>query len=285
MQYKYSLDKSSKKFNCPNCNKKTFVYYIDIETGNYLAEVYGRCDRESKCGYFKSPSFQKPLSKIHYSSEAKQPSYLSENLIGKYCNGYDNNNFINFLLKHFSEEEVIQAIEKYYIGTSSHWKGATIFFQIDCHLRICTGKIMLYDGNTGKRVKKPFPHINWLHKLLNVKQFVLQQCLFGLHLLNDNEEKKTICVVESEKTALIMSMLLPSYLWMATGSKTNLKLSILKPLKNHKIIVYPDNFEFIDWSKKTKLLKYHGFNIICSSLLEGLNLNAGDDLADFILLI
>ena len=31
-RFRYSLDKSSKKFVCPNCNKKTFVLYIDTET-------------------------------------------------------------------------------------------------------------------------------------------------------------------------------------------------------------------------------------------------------------
>ena len=43
--FKYSLDKSSKKHICPNCNKKTFVLYIDTVTGEYLPTDFGRCDR------------------------------------------------------------------------------------------------------------------------------------------------------------------------------------------------------------------------------------------------
>jgi len=54
-EYRYILEKGSKKHYCPNCNKKTFVRYIDTETGDYLPEQYGRCDRESKCGYFLNP--------------------------------------------------------------------------------------------------------------------------------------------------------------------------------------------------------------------------------------
>jgi hypothetical protein len=53
--FRYKLEKGSKKHVCPNCNKKTFVYYIDIETGEYLTDNYGRCDRENKCGFHVLP--------------------------------------------------------------------------------------------------------------------------------------------------------------------------------------------------------------------------------------
>src|SRR5690554_5556036 len=53
--HRYSLEKGSKKHHCPDCNKKTFVLYIDTETGDYLPEQYGRCDRENKCGYHSAP--------------------------------------------------------------------------------------------------------------------------------------------------------------------------------------------------------------------------------------
>ena len=53
--YSFILDKSSKKYSCPECNKKTFVKYVDSTTGDYLPDRFGRCDRESNCGYFKTP--------------------------------------------------------------------------------------------------------------------------------------------------------------------------------------------------------------------------------------
>jgi len=55
IKYRYSLEKGSKKHRCPTCNKKSFVRYIDTETGDYLPEQYGRCDHESKCSYHLNP--------------------------------------------------------------------------------------------------------------------------------------------------------------------------------------------------------------------------------------
>jgi hypothetical protein len=281
--YKNTLDRSSKKFQCPSCTKKTFVYYKDNETGAYLETVYGRCDRESKCGYFKTPADNKSIVTPIKEALFMAPTFLNETVINKYCTNYDDNNFINYVLKHFPEEKVYDAIELYYIGTGGPWKGATIFWQIDEHHNIRTGKTMLYDCNTGNRVKKPYPHINWMHKVLQKTPYVLQQCLFGLQLTLNEPQKKTVCIVESEKTAFVMSMILPDYHWMATGSKSNLKQDLLIPIKDFKIILYPDKTEFIDWNNKMKLLIESGFKMKCSNLLEKIDIELGGDLVDLIL--
>lgn len=47
----------------------------------------------------------------------------------------------------------------YHIGTSKHWDQATIFWQIDTHNQIRTGKVILYNSKTNKRVKTPFNRI------------------------------------------------------------------------------------------------------------------------------
>ncbi|MEC5173906.1 DUF6965 family protein [Chryseobacterium nepalense] len=53
--HRYRLEKGSKKYHCPSCNKKTFVLYIDTETGHNLPKHYGRCDRENNCLYHLNP--------------------------------------------------------------------------------------------------------------------------------------------------------------------------------------------------------------------------------------
>ena len=55
IRYRYNLDPSSKKYKCPNCGKFSLVIFIYSETGEIM-EHYGRCDRESKCGFFHHPS-------------------------------------------------------------------------------------------------------------------------------------------------------------------------------------------------------------------------------------
>lgn len=286
MNYKYTLDKSSRKFICPVCQKRRFVRYLSTDINEYLAPTFGRCDRESKCGYHFSPKRNTCTTQINRNMKihvSESPSCHNDDVIGYFGRNYSNNNLIYYLLQFFSSKKVAGAIKKYFIGTSSHWNGATIFWQVDEHMNVCAGKVMLYDKTTGNRVKKPYPYINWMHKVLHLKKFVLQQCLFGIHNLCDYNEGSTICIVESEKTAIIMSMLLPDYLWLATGSKSNLKDSLLKPLRDYKVIVFPDKTEFDDWNEIIIRLRKESFNVSCSSLLENKNLEEGVDLVDFLL--
>ena len=53
--YKYSLEKYNPKVGkhiCPSCNHRSvFVRYINNDSGEYLDETIGRCDREDKCEY------------------------------------------------------------------------------------------------------------------------------------------------------------------------------------------------------------------------------------------
>ena len=58
MIYRYTLDKSSKKYNCPECGKKRFVRYVDGVAKELAPEQYGRCDRKSSCGYHLAPPIE-----------------------------------------------------------------------------------------------------------------------------------------------------------------------------------------------------------------------------------
>jgi hypothetical protein len=280
MSYKYSLDKTSKKFICPVCNKKRFVRYFDFEKNNYLPHEYGRCDRESSCGYHLTPATNPTFTTIEKTKPLQAISTISEGYVNASTSHYNHNNLFQFLLKHFSEEEILQCFQKYQIGTSKIWNGSCVFWQIDMNNNVRSGKIMLIDSNSGKRIKKPYPHINWVHKVLNLENYNLKQCYFGEHLLQRVATNSKIALVESEKTAITMSLFLKDYVWVATGSKQNLNSELLKPYKNYNIVLFPDCGEFEDWNKKALYLNNHGYKIKCSNLLENKGYEKGTDLAD-----
>src|SRR5205085_10891665 len=59
MQHRFSLESyrqaGGKKRACPVCKQRTFVWYRDKVTGNYLSEICGRCERLDNCGYDYPP--------------------------------------------------------------------------------------------------------------------------------------------------------------------------------------------------------------------------------------
>ena len=281
---KYQYDKSSKKFICPNCNKKRFVRYVDIATNEYLDANFGKCDRETSCGYVQKPnSWVATLNcnpTIPYNNMARESESIhfhTKDVLQSTLKGYSNNNFYLHLLNYFSKSEVQSVFELYKIGTAKNWNGATVFWQIDNQNYIRAGKIILFDLHTCKRVKHPYPCITWVHSKLKIENFNLKQCLFGLHLVNAT---KSIALVESEKTAVIMALFMPEYTWLATGSKQNFKSELLFPIKDFKIIAFPDKSEFNDWQEKALSLNKLGFNIKISDYIENSNCEQGTDLAD-----
>lgn len=279
-QYKYSLDRSSKKFICPRCNKQTFVRYIENANGSYLDGEFGRCDRETNCAYHNLPKNNKGGLFVCCKPKPK-PSFHSLDLLKKSLSESGVNNFIEFLKTLFTAEEVKDVVSKYLIGTSKRYKRATIFWQIDNLERIHAGKILQYIPETGKRAKSSDGkgQINWVHSLNKIKNFNLDQCLFGLHLINETNQK-IVAIVESEKTAIIMSVFKPEYTWLATGSKHGFKHSMLEPIKKFKIVAFPDKSEYEDWKQRTIELNAKGFKISVSDWIEQTGLESGSDLAD-----
>ena len=61
---------------------------------------------------------------------------------------------------------------------------------------------------------------------------------------------KPIALVESEKTAIICSGLMPQYLWLATGGKSQLSQEKLSVLAGRKTIAFPDIGGYDEWKKK-----------------------------------
>jgi hypothetical protein len=174
----------------------------------------------------------------------------------------------------------MRLVSKYHIGTSKHWPGSSVFWQVDERGSIRTGKIMQYSPVTGKRVKEPHNLIAWAHTALKLPEFNLQTCLYGLHLLM-GDRIKPVAIVESEKTAILCSVFLPQFIWLATGGLSCLSPEKCRVLQGRKVTLWPDVNAFLKWEVKAREL---GFGI--SDLLEKRATDkqraGGWDLADFL---
>jgi len=301
--YKYQLQKYSgmqSRYRCPACNHrtKTFTLYINSQTGQHLASHVGKCDREDKCGYHftpkmwfeeggKSKSPQKSVRpKVNQTAGKKLSDFPSFRISGSIFSAslkhYHHNHLITYLTGTLGTDATQKLIGKYHIGTAKHWPGATVFWQMDIMHQVRAGKVMLYDPITGKRVKQPYNHITWVHKLLNLRSkellpvarcqlpvlqhehttrstqhttdYQLNQCFFGEHLLTGND--LPVGIVESEKTALIADVLLPGPVWLASGGIGNLNAEHCTVLKGRHVTLYPDVNAYNTWQSVAENLMY-----------------------------
>ena len=317
MKEKYELEKYNgmkSRYECPACHhKKVFSRYIDTVTGRYLSDEVGRCNREDKCGYHYTPgqyfkdhpeektapanrsefmTSYRPI-KRNMSSQSHSIDCIPKEYITKSI-GY-NSAFILFLCSLFDRytlesPTIVRLMCEYYFGYAEG--GAVIFWQVDAQNRIRTGKIMQYDPKTGKRIKNANGAIDWVHAKLKrsgilSETWELSQCLFGEHLLR-RRPADTVCLVESEKSAIIGSGIMPEYVWLATGGKQNLKADKCECLKGRDVILFPDLGAFDEWKEKGEdIARRVGFTFTVSDILERVSTPQdrynGLDVADYLI--
>ena len=143
-EYRYGLEKGSKKHICPRCGKKKFVRYIDRETGEYLPEQYGKCDRADNCGYHLNPykdgyakeAYRREKGLLGYSSpripttvqpmpqqppqQPKERYYIPYEILERETlAGHEQNGFLNNLIRihGFPKTDTTKVAELYYLGT------------------------------------------------------------------------------------------------------------------------------------------------------------------------
>lgn len=198
-----------------------------------------------------------------------QPSFIDVETVKETLKPefHKNNNFVLWLRKLVGDELASRAIADYFVGTSKRWAGATALPQIDVNGR-CRGiKVMLFNPETGKRIKEPSNHIDWAHgkNCLNIEGYNLVQCAGGEHLIRNNTRPVALC--ESEKTAILGSIYEPDYIWLSVGNIDGLggekgglsqKCDVLRGLH---VKLYPDKKAFNFWCNRAELLSK-----ICASV-------------------
>lgn len=240
-QYRYVLEKGSKKHYCPECGKRRFVRYIDTQTGGYLPEQYGRCDRESKCGYFLNPykdGYTKSVWERERSNKIdwrptrtksvnikkrpldaqKQPFFYPLEVLNRTCAGYKQNVFIQNLLARvpfpFEVQDIEKVVSLYRLGTvqNGYRKGANTFPFIDIGGNIRTIQVKQFNEQNHTT------STDFLHSIIEKhhnraakplpewleaynKNELKVSCLFGEHLLSEYP-RNPVALVEAPKSAV-----------------------------------------------------------------------------------
>jgi len=137
-------------------------------------------------------------------------------------------------------EQMLEATCYYCLGITK--QGGVIFWLIDYEGYTHDGKVMYYLPDCHRDKNR---HPTWVHTLL-AKRYSLNRdddnathCFFGLHLINEDRSKQ-ICIVEAEKTAVILSQHYPQYIWLAAGGLYELQVKKFHPLRGRKVILFPD---------------------------------------------
>ena len=179
----------------------------------------------------------------------------------------------DLLLNLFPRDLVLKAIDEYHVGFESFETGkldrSVLFWQVNEDGDIVNGKRICYKAG-GHRDKQVPPMLIWARN---------PQCLFGLHRYTGENRSKPVAIVESEKSALIMSIVQPEYLWMATGSLNNFNERFLLPVIEAPITAFPDidypsqkgvvkSSSYILWERAAQQMNRDGWNIKVSNVLE-----------------
>lgn len=197
--------------------------------------------------------------------------FAPADFIPRYAGHEDENPLLRYLfslpLTSDHMARLMQAVKDLYlVGTSTNGEtqGWTIWWQIDDQMRLRTGKLMKYTAD-GHRDKTSKYNMNWMHSMLakigrwDTNRYEKDTCLFGLHLV-DIFPNAEICIVESEKTAVICSAFTDpnERLWMATGGLANLNRQELQPLidRNRYIVLFPDIDGYPQWTERAKQIDY-----------------------------
>lgn len=198
---------------------------------------------------------------------------LPDNMVSMYQHT-DNDNLFQWIRTginwdHAQRARIEPVLAAYRVG-HGHF-GHTIFWQIDEQQRVRTAKMMKYRTD-GHRDKESQWNFDWVHAALYRREGTgysdektdVKPCLFGLHLLTAYERpgiQQDVCMVESEKTALLMAIAYGNHekqVWMACGGLENITAQKLAPLiaSQRNIILYPDRDGIEKWRNKVHALNY-----------------------------
>lgn len=266
-----------------------------------------------------------------YSAPAIPRRYIKPEELSATTANYQETGLYDWMCHEFDRADVNRVFNEYQIGgaefRSSDGHRASCFPYISVDGRCVDCKIFHIDPSTGSRktaapigtymqdglLKKRTS--TWLlFELLQsakragkvkwsaeARDFRAAWCNFGDHLLLERPTAD-VCLVESEKTALIAALTYPEKIWIAVGSKSNLYPKNTPerffPYRGRRVVIFPDRDGYDDdvltdkkgktyiiegWRSIAKRLSSDGYNISLDTTTSRHDGTAHDDIADIIL--
>lgn len=303
--YHFQLDsprvtgRRQQKTTCPQCGrKKCFVRYVDTHDNcNYVNDAVGRCDHEQSCGYHYTPAqyfkdhpwlgeqrfdhstapstktkviipVEKPFQPLPMDYVVRRHSTQST-----FWQWLVNNAAPRLSIAHSDLQRIY---EDYMIGATR--EGDIIFWQIDEQSLVHGGHIMRYRTDGHRQDYQGWVHDRLMKASLLPPDYRLHQCLFGQHLLALHPDAQ-VCIVESEKTALLLSARHRGAVWLATCGSSGLTVEKTACLKDRRITIFPDSGCYDKWLKVMQQSEITNYTI--SDHMEAYEPNT--DLADLLL--
>ena len=266
----------------PTNKKISEISAIRVQKENYnsCSEINNSSDSSNSCSGKTSVSSVKSVVPKITSAFCPLPSDIVTkclSLNSEFCKSVVSSGYL-------SKGQLHRAAARYRLGATKD--GGVIFWQIDDHQQVHTGKIMYYQPDCHRDKQH---HPTWGHCLMKDQlppNYEFHPCLFGLHLLtntialqrhtpkgrtphsqgenltNPTDNKfsnslilennksvqsvksvvniKGVCIVESEKSAVILSEKFPDFVWLSCGGLQSFRPELLSPLVNYKVIIFPD---------------------------------------------
>ena len=141
-----------------------------------------------------------------------------------------NSSFFKWVASMFDEQVVYRTFMSLCVGTNK--TGEAVFWMVDGNGRVCQPKCMAY-GEDGHRTGNPLVPQEYRQD----KGYYPQA--FGGHIAFTNEDK-VIGVVESEKTAVLASIVFPEVAWISGGGASGMSYDKVHPFRDRDILIFYD---------------------------------------------
>lgn len=192
------------------------------------------------------------------------------------------------LCRYFDHALVDAALARYYVGGAAKYidrqgHHAIVFPYVNAQGRCRDAKVMHIDRDTLSRKKAQPTLQTWVMCWENIPtDRRAPWCLFGEHLLRADLHTP-VAIVESEKTAIIASIVFPEFIWLAVGGLHNFKPDRLAPCKGRRLRVFPDRDGHAKWREICEQMTAEGYEVTIDTTTQRHPGGAKDDIADVIL--